>query len=191
MHLFNQFKYQNMQQQMNFKSGVKRVTDRISKGFFEKLGGYCAVAFVTFVASFLGGQCSRQALVEEVKSSFSDVQFPPLDSTYIISNEKSEIAILKAIGFKDRRIILYHVLRFLIVTVFAVILAGAVSIPLTYLAISPIFGMMGMTNMTYTIDPIQIFVIYPLIILGATLLIAFITALYTKTIKSSDTASIE
>ena len=108
-----------------------------------------------------------------------------------ISDEKSEIAILKAVGFKDWRIILYHVLRFLIVTVFAVILAGAVSIPLTYLAISPIFGMMGMTNMTYTIDPIQIFVIYPLIILVATLLIAFITALYTKTIKSSDTASIE
>ena len=108
-----------------------------------------------------------------------------------ISNEKSEIAILKAIGFKDRRIILYHVLRFLIVTLFAVILAGAVSIPLTYLTISPIFGMMGMTNMTFTIDAVQIFVIYPLIILGATLLIAFITALYTKTIKSSDTASIE
>ena len=108
-----------------------------------------------------------------------------------ISDEKSEIAILKAVGFKDRRIILYHVLRFAIVTLFAVILAGALSIPLTYLTISPIFGMMGMSNMTYTISPLQIFVMYPLIIVGATLLIAFITALYTKTIKSSDTASIE
>ena len=108
-----------------------------------------------------------------------------------ISNEKSEIAILKAVGFKDRRIILYHVLRFAIVTLIAVILAGALSIPLTYLTISPIFGMMGMSNMVFAIEPLQIFVMYPLIILGATLLIAFITALYTKTIKSSDTASIE
>ena len=108
-----------------------------------------------------------------------------------ISDEKSEIAILKAVGFKDRRIILYHVLRFAIVTAIAVIIAGALSIPLTYLTISPIFGMMGMSNMTFTIDAVQIFVLYPLIILGATLLIAFITALYTKTIKSSDTASIE
>ena len=108
-----------------------------------------------------------------------------------ISNEKSEIAILKAIGFKDRKIIIYHVIRFAIATLFAVLLAGALSIPLTYLTISPIFGMMGMSNMTFTIDPLQIFVMYPVIILGATLLIAFITALYTKTIKSSDTASIE
>ena len=108
-----------------------------------------------------------------------------------ISDEKSEIAILKAVGFKDRRIILYHVLRFAIVTATAVIIAAALSIPLTYLTISPIFGMMGMSNMTFTIDAVQIFVLYPLIILGATLLIAFITALYTKTIKSSDTASIE
>ena len=108
-----------------------------------------------------------------------------------ISDEKSEIAILKAVGFKDRRIILYHVLRFAIVTLFAVILAAALSIPLTYLTISPIFGMMGMSNMTYAIDGLQLFVIYPSIILGVTLLIAFVTALYTKTIKSSDTASIE
>ena len=108
-----------------------------------------------------------------------------------ISDEKSEIAILKAVGFKDRRIIFYHVLRFGLVTIFAVVLAAALSVPLTYLTISPIFGMMGMRNMVFTIDPIQLFALYPLIILGTTLLVAFLTSLYTKTIKSSDTASIE
>ena len=108
-----------------------------------------------------------------------------------ISNEKSEIAILKAIGFKDKKIILYHMLRFGIVALFAVIVAGMVSIPLTYATISPIFGMMGMSHMIFDINPFSIFVMYPAIVLIVTLLIAFITALYTKTIKSSDTASIE
>ena len=108
-----------------------------------------------------------------------------------ISDEKNEIAILKAVGFKDRRIILYHMIRFGLATLVAVIFAGAISIPLTYLTIGPIFQSMGMTNMTFAIDPLSIFVIYPLIILGAALLIAFITSLITKTIKSSDTASIE
>ena len=82
-------------------------------------------------------------------------------------------------------------IRFGLATLVAVIFAGAISIPVTYLTIGPIFQSMGMVNMTFAIDPLSIFVIYPLIILGATLLIAFITSLITKTIKSSDTASIE
>ena len=57
--------------------------------------------------------------------------------------------------------------------------------------ISPIFGMMGATDINYNIEPLQIFILYPGIILAVTLLVAWITALYTKTIKSSDTANIE
>ena len=108
-----------------------------------------------------------------------------------ISDEKNEIAILKAVGFKDRRVILYHMIRFGLATLVAVIFAGMISIPLTYLTIGPIFQSMGMTSMTFVINPVSIFVIYPLIILAATLVVAFITSLITKTIKSSDTASIE
>ena len=108
-----------------------------------------------------------------------------------ISDEKNEIAILKAVGFKDRRVILYHMIRFGLATLVAVIFAGAISIPLTYLTIGPIFQSMGMTTMTFAINPLSIFVVYPLIILAATLLVAFVTSLITKTIKSSDTASIE
>ena len=108
-----------------------------------------------------------------------------------ISDEKNEIAILKAVGFKDRRIILYHMIRFGIAALVAVIFAGMISIPLTYLTIGPIFQSMGMANMTFAINPLSIFVMYPLIVLGATLFIAFLTSLITKSIKSSDTASIE
>ena len=108
-----------------------------------------------------------------------------------ISDEKNEIAILKAVGFKDRRIILYHMIRFGIASLIAVIFAGMLSIPLTYLTIGPIFQSMGMSNMTFAINPFSIFVAYPLVILLATLLVAFVTSLVTKSIKSSDTASIE
>ena len=51
--------------------------------------------------------------------------------------------------------------------------------------------MMGATDIDYNIDPLQIFVIYPGIVFAVTVLIAWITAMYTKTIKSSDTANIE
>lgn len=108
-----------------------------------------------------------------------------------IADEKSQIAILKAIGFKDSAIVKWHVYRFGVVAVVAVILAAALSMPMTDLCISPIFGMMGATDVDYNIDPLQIFLLYPGLLLAVTVIIAWMTALYTKTIKSSDTANIE
>ena len=108
-----------------------------------------------------------------------------------IADEKSQIAILKAIGFKDRAIIKWHVYRFGLVALVSVIIAACVSIPMTDLCITPIFGMMGATDIDYNIDPLQIFVIYPGIVLAVTIIIAWMTATCTKSIKSSDTANIE
>lgn len=108
-----------------------------------------------------------------------------------IADEKSQIAILKAIGFKDSAIIKWHVYRLGLAALLAVVLAAVLSIPMTELCITPIFGMMGATDINYNIDPLQIFLLYPGIVLVMTLVVTWVTALYTKTIKSSDTANIE
>ena len=108
-----------------------------------------------------------------------------------IADEKSQIAILKAIGFNDSAILKWHVYRFGLVALVAVILAAVCSIPMTNLCIDPIFGMMGAVDVEYNIDPLQIFLLYPGVVLAMTVLVAWLTALYTKTIKSSDTANIE
>lgn len=108
-----------------------------------------------------------------------------------IADERSQIAILKAIGFSDRTVIRWHVYRFGLVSLAAVIVAAVISIPMTKLCITPVFGMMGASDIDFKIDMLQIFVIYPGIVLAVTILIAWLTAIYTKTIKSSDTANIE
>ncbi len=108
-----------------------------------------------------------------------------------IANEKSQIAILKAIGFTDKAVIKWHVYRIGIVALISVILASVLSIPMTKLCITPIFGMMGATEINYNIEPLQVFVLYPGIVFLVTILMTRLTAQYTKTIQSSDTANIE
>lgn len=108
-----------------------------------------------------------------------------------IEDEKSQIAILKAIGFRDGAVIRWHVYRLGLAALIAVVLAAALSIPMTNLCISPIFGMMGASDVDYNIEPLQVFLLYPGIVLAVTVIVTWITALYTKTIKSSDTANIE
>lgn len=109
-----------------------------------------------------------------------------------ISKERSEIALLKAVGFDSGSVILYHTMRFGITVIIAIVTASALLMPLTKLIIDPIFGMMGaIGKIEYQFNALEIFGAYPVIIFCVTVLSAALTALYTKTIKASDTASIE
>ena len=109
-----------------------------------------------------------------------------------ITKEKSEIALMKATGMKNGTIIGQQVMRFVFVTVVAVLVAWMLAVPLTNLCIDPIFKMMGMAiAVNYHINPLEMFLIYPAIILATTTLSAFLTSLATKSIKSVDTANIE
>jgi len=108
-----------------------------------------------------------------------------------ISDERAQIALLKALGFGDGRIVLWHVLRLAIVGLAAAVLAAALSVPATKLCISPLFAMMGAGNVDYLIRPWKIFAFYPLCILAFTVLTGLLQALHTGRIRCRDTANIE
>lgn len=114
-----------------------------------------------------------------------------MERSFIIK-EQGEIALMKAIGIRNGKIYAYHILRFVFVGSMTVIAAELFALPLTHLFIDPIFKMMGMElAVDYVISPFEMFLVFPLVILAATTTSAFLTALYTQKIKSSDTANIE
>ena len=109
-----------------------------------------------------------------------------------ISKEKSEIALMKAVGIDSGSIILQHSLRFVIVSVIACIVSLAVLMPISDVMMNWVGNMVGdVSGLKCDFDPLEIFVICPAILIGVTVIGSFLTALYTKTIKASDTASIE
>ncbi len=109
-----------------------------------------------------------------------------------IAKEKGEIALIKAVGARNGKIYAYHTLRFLFVGIIAVIISEILAMPLTHLCIDPIFKMMGMElAVDYIINPVEMYLLLPVVILAATTVSAFLTALYTRKIKASDTANIE
>ena len=107
-----------------------------------------------------------------------------------ISKETKQIAILKAMGFRDNEVIKWQVMRFGVLAVIAVVLAMVISIPVTDTAGGAIFRMMGATRIPW-VHNFRSLVRYPLIIVAVTVAISWITALYTGTVKARDTASIE
>ena len=109
-----------------------------------------------------------------------------------IAKEQAEIALMKAIGVRNAKIYEQHTLRFFISAAAAVLLAELLGMPLTKLCFDPIFRTMGLEmGVEYMQNPVEIYAVFPVIVLTATAVSAFLTSLYTRKIKSSDTASIE
>lgn len=109
-----------------------------------------------------------------------------------IAKEQGEIALMKAVGTRNGKIYAYHALRFLFVGIITVFIGEMFAMPLTHLCIDPIFKMMGMElAVDYVINPVEMYLIFPIVILATTTVSAFLTSIYTRKIKSSDTANIE
>lgn len=109
-----------------------------------------------------------------------------------IAKEQGEIALMKAVGTRNGKIYAYHALRFLFVGIITVFIGEMFAMPLTHLCIDPIFKMMGMElAVDYVINPVEMYIIFPIVILATTTVSAFLTSIYTRKIKSSDTANIE
>ena len=109
-----------------------------------------------------------------------------------ISKEKSEIALMKAVGIPGSSIVAQHTLRFVIVSVIACIVSSAALMPLSNVMMNWVCNMVGdVSGLKCDFNPLEIFIICPAILIGVTVIGSFLTALYTKTIKASDTASIE
>lgn len=114
-----------------------------------------------------------------------------MERSFIVK-EQGEIALIKAIGTRNGKIYGYHALRFLFVGVIAVLIGEIFAMPLTHLCIDPIFKMMGMElAVDYVINPVEMYLIFPIVILVTTTISALLTSFYTRKIKASDTANIE
>ncbi len=109
-----------------------------------------------------------------------------------IAKEQGEIALMKAVGTRNGKIYAYHTFRFLFVGLIAVMIGEIFAMPLTHLCVDPVFIMMGLELApSYVIDPVEMYLVFPVVILVTTAVSAFLTSLYTRKIKSSDTANIE
>ena len=109
-----------------------------------------------------------------------------------VSKEKSEIALMKAIGFRKQSVVGIHILRFMLIGAVSIAIAVIVSDPATELIMNPLFSLMGiLKGIEYAHDRFESMVIIPCVVFAAITAGAFFTALSTGSIKASDTSNIE
>jgi putative ABC transport system permease protein len=109
-----------------------------------------------------------------------------------LTKERGEIAILKAVGFSNRALVIWHTLRFALVSAIATALALICTVPFTKLCVNPIFKMTGATyGIEYRIDLLQIFLLYPALVLVTTIVSALLTSLRVRSVSASECSNID
>lgn len=108
-----------------------------------------------------------------------------------IVKEKGDIALMKAIGFNSAFLTVWQTLRIGIVLIVSVLTGALISSPLSSLIITPIFRMMGAYSIEYEIRGIEVYIVYPVIVLAATSLAAFISAQGLRKISSAEISNNE
>lgn len=108
-----------------------------------------------------------------------------------ITREKGEIALLKAMGFQNGPLTLWQTLRIGIVLIVSVLTGALLSSPLSNLIITPLFRMMGAYSIEYKIRGIEVYFMYPVIVLAVTAFAAFLSARGLKKIHSTEISNNE
>ena len=120
-----------------------------------------------------------------------DILVAVLMEKSFLTKERGEIAMLKAIGFKNRSIILWQTVRIAIVMIVAVLLSVALADPIGKFTTGGVFKMMGAKNIIFDMDILKTFVIYPAIVLATTVFSVFLTALSVRKVNSNEINSVE
>jgi len=93
----------------------------------------------------------------------------------LITKEIPEIAVLKSTGFKDKDIRKWQVARIAIILIVSIILGTLLANLSGGFLTSGIFRIMGATQIKLLIEPLQVFVIYPIIILIVTMVAVLVS----------------
>lgn len=95
--------------------------------------------------------------------------------TFIIK-EKGEIAMLKSVGFRNSSIRLWQSARISIVLVAAIILGIIASKFLGPVTVGQVFAIMGVHNIVFKVQALEVYIVYPFILLLVTTAVAYISA---------------
>ena len=108
-----------------------------------------------------------------------------------LTKERGEIALMKAIGFKNRTIILWQTLRVAIIMAAAVLIAVLLTDPASQLAVGGIFKIMGSKYIIFDTNVWEAYIIYPLAVFAVTVLASLMSALGIRSISSQEVNNIE
>lgn len=108
-----------------------------------------------------------------------------------ITKERGQIAMLKSLGFSNGALIRWQTLRIGVIMLISTVIGALLSDPISQVSTALIFKMMGADSVKFVINPLEVFLFYPLIILAVTLFASVLATTQLIGIKAHETSGLE
>ena len=105
--------------------------------------------------------------------------------------ERGEIGMLKAIGFSTGSIIAWQTKRVSLVLAGGMIIGVLTSVPFSQITSGQVFKLMGADSIEFVVNPVEVYIAYPVIVFVAAVIMCIFTMLNVKKIKIQDMNNIE
>ena len=199
---FNENKKLDFSKALGFFGYQIRYTDNPSEGEnqsrFEKIKElypeYIVRTGGEFVDYSIGGIAKRLAEIKNfvlIVVMLINIFVVVLMEKSFLTKERGEIALLKALGFRNRSIIIWQTLRIMFIMASAVLIAVLLTEPVSQLAISGIFRIMGAKYIIFDVNIIETYIFYPLTVFAVTVLSALLSTFGIRGISSQEVNNIE
>ena len=108
-----------------------------------------------------------------------------------ITKERGEISLIKNIGFTNRAVKRWQILRISLTLIVSVVIGAIISNPINPVMSRYTFGAMGMPKAEITVVPFDVYFLYPLLLLTGTVIAAIIGAESVNRIGFRDINNVE
>ncbi len=113
-----------------------------------------------------------------------------MEKTFL-TKERGEIGMLKSIGFGNGAIVRWQAARIGIILIISTVLGTLLSNPIAQLTTAKGFLMMGASHIDFVIKPLEVYLMYPLLIFAVTMAASILTAVQAKGITPHEVNNIE
>ena len=149
---------------------------------------------VEFISKMIGGISDR---LESLKIGILavviviNILVVTLMQKMFLIRERGQMGMLKAIGFSDSSIIAWQTKRVSIVLILGILVGVVTGVPFSQVTAGQIFKIMGASHIEFVINPIEIYVIYPVTILIVTIFVCTLMMLRVRNIRIQEINDID
>lgn len=161
----------------------------------KKLMPEARVETVTeFIDGMIGGisdQLSPQKTFVLVMVIVINVLVVVLMQKMFLIREQGEMGMLKAIGFSDGNIISWQTKRIMLVLFVGILIGTLTRTSFSEITSGQVFKIMGASKITFEINPLEVYVLYPAVLFVGTIIACIVTMLKVRKISPQEMNQIE
>ena len=179
--------------QVDFEDGI---TEGEEKEFYKTAGElyYGVKSMEDFLSDMLGGIADQllgiKTIILIVVIIINILVVVLMQKMFLIT-EKGQIAMLKSVGFNNKSIITWQTKRISFVLLAGIIVGVLTSTPFSQITSGQVFKLMGATSIEFVINPVEVYLIYPLSVFLAAVTMCVLVMLSIRKINVSDMNSEE